>query len=110
MKRTNGFLALVIFTAALFASGCAHQLARTPVAVGETQRAGAGAQATTAQSKALPGKVVAIADGDTLTVLDTGNTQYRIRLTGIDAPESRQAFGTRSRQHLASLVFGKGDV
>ncbi len=61
-----------------------------------------------AQSKALSGQVVSISDGDTLTVLDSGNTQHHIRLGGIDALESKQAFGTRSRQHLADLVFGKG--
>ena len=58
-------------------------------------------------SNALAGKVVAIADGDTLTVLDSVNAQHRIRLQGIDAPESGQAFGTRSKQHLSDLVFGK---
>jgi hypothetical protein len=42
-----------------------------------------------------------------LTVLDSANTQHRIRLQGIDAPESSQAFGTRSKQHLSDLVFGR---
>jgi endonuclease YncB( thermonuclease family) len=35
----------------------------------------------------LTGKVVKIADGDTLTVLDGANAQHKIRLAGIDAPE-----------------------
>jgi endonuclease YncB( thermonuclease family) len=60
-----------------------------------------------AQSRPLVGRVVAITDGDTITVLDSNNTQHRIRLQGIDAPESRQAFGTRSKQNLSNLVFGK---
>jgi endonuclease YncB( thermonuclease family) len=34
----------------------------------------------------VTGKVVAIADGDTLTVLDGANVQQKIRLAGIDAP------------------------
>ncbi len=34
----------------------------------------------------ITGKVVAIADGDTLTVLDGANVQHKIRLRGIDAP------------------------
>lgn len=55
----------------------------------------------------LTGKVVAIADGDTITVLDASNVQHRIRLQGVDAPEHRQAFGTVSRTHLGDLVFGK---
>lgn len=60
-----------------------------------------------AQAEILTGQVVKIADGDTLTVLDTSKQQHRIRLTGIDAPERKQAFGTVSRQHLANLVFGR---
>jgi len=55
----------------------------------------------------LTGKVIRIADGDTITVLDHTNTQHRIRLQGIDAPEKAQAFGNASRKHLASLVAGK---
>ncbi len=53
----------------------------------------------------LTGRVVAIADGDTLTVLDDSKVQHKIRLAGIDAPEKGQAFGTRSRENLAGKVF-----
>jgi hypothetical protein len=59
------------------------------------------------EPKTITGKVVAIADGDTLTVLDTANTQHKIRLHGIDAPEKGQAFGTKARENLAAKVFGK---
>jgi endonuclease YncB( thermonuclease family) len=55
----------------------------------------------------LSGKIVAIADGDTLTLLDSDKRQHRIRLDGIDAPEATQAFGSRSRQSLADLAHGK---
>lgn len=55
----------------------------------------------------LHGRVVSVADGDTVTVLDNDNQQYKIRIMGIDAPEKRQAFGDRSKQHLSQLVFGK---
>jgi endonuclease YncB( thermonuclease family) len=55
----------------------------------------------------IEGKVVAIADGDTVTVLDEGNEQHKIRLSGIDAPEKKQAFGDRSKQAMAKFVFGK---
>lgn len=55
----------------------------------------------------LVGLVAKVADGDTLTILDAGRHQIRIRLADIDAPEKRQAFGTRSRQSLAELCAGK---
>lgn len=55
----------------------------------------------------LAGRVVQVADGDTITVLDAVNTQHRIRLQGIDAPERAQPFSNLSRQHLAGLVAGK---
>lgn len=53
----------------------------------------------------LEGRVVGIADGDTLTVLDAARNSHRIRLLGIDAPEHGQAFGERSKQSLARLTF-----
>lgn len=55
----------------------------------------------------LRGKVVAVADGDTLTLLGAGNVQTRVRLSGIDAPERGQPFSQRARQELSGLVFGK---
>jgi micrococcal nuclease len=56
---------------------------------------------------AFTGKVVSIADGDTLTVLDDNHSRSRIRLFGIDAPEKGQAFGMRSKENLSDKVFGK---
>jgi micrococcal nuclease len=53
------------------------------------------------------GKVIAVADGDTITVLAPGNRPTKVRLAGIDAPERNQPFGQKSRQHLADMVFGK---
>ena len=55
----------------------------------------------------ITGRVVAVTDGDTIKVLDADNTQYKVRLTGIDAPEKKQPFGDASRKNLASLVAGK---
>jgi endonuclease YncB( thermonuclease family) len=45
--------------------------------------------------------------GDTLTVLDASKLQHRVRLNGIDAPETRQPFSQVSKDHLSSLVFGQ---
>ena len=58
-------------------------------------------------SKMLQGKVVSVADGDTITVLDAEKIQHKIRLQGIDAPEKAQAFGAKSKQALYELVHGK---
>jgi len=55
----------------------------------------------------LTGKIVELADGDTVTVLDERKQQHKIRLAGIDAPERKQPYADASRKHLASLVFGK---
>jgi len=54
-----------------------------------------------------PAKVVGIADGDTCTVLNSENQQIKIRLAGIDCPESSQAFGTRAKQALSDKIFGQ---
>lgn len=50
------------------------------------------------------GDVVRIIDGDTVVVL-VDRQQVRVRLADIDAPESGQAFGSRSRQSLADMIF-----
>lgn len=63
--------------------------------------------ALNAGAATISGRVVAIADGDTLTVLDSGNQPHKIRLAGIDAPEKAQPFGQRSKQHLSDLAFNR---
>ena len=55
----------------------------------------------------ITGRVVGIADGDTLTVLDQSRRQTRIRLAEIDTPESHQPYGSRAKQALSELAFGK---
>ena len=54
----------------------------------------------------LTGKVVGVTDGDTVTLLVKQKT-LKVRLYGIDAPETKQSFGNRSKQALAAMVFGK---
>lgn len=55
----------------------------------------------------LTGRVVAISDGDTLTILDSSKKQIKIRLGEIDTPESRQPYGNKAKQELSDLAFGK---
>ena len=58
-------------------------------------------------AESISGKVVSISDGDTLTILDNSNTQTRVRLAAIDAPEKAQAFGQRGKQELSDICFEK---
>jgi endonuclease YncB( thermonuclease family) len=51
------------------------------------------------------GRVVGVLDGDSLVVLHEGR-EVQVRLHGVDAPESGQAFGNVSKRALSNLVFG----
>ncbi len=55
----------------------------------------------------LRGRVVRVADGDTVSVLDARGEQHKIRLFGIDSPERDQPHGTRAGRELAALVEDK---
>ena len=60
----------------------------------------------TALAGQLSGKVVGISDGDTITVLQ-GRQQFKIRLYGVDCPESSQEFGRKAKELTSSIAFGK---
>lgn len=55
----------------------------------------------------LIGRVVGIADGDTLTLLTPQREEVRVRLADIDTPERRQPYGSRAREALSDLAFGR---
>lgn len=59
------------------------------------------------QGAELVGKVIAIADGDTITVLDEDRRQHKVRLQAIDAPEKGQEHWRASKQQLAGRVFSQ---
>jgi len=61
----------------------------------------------TLNAETLSGKVIHVADGDTITILDSSHQQLKIRLSGIDAPEKAQDYGQRSKEHLNGLVQGQ---
>jgi micrococcal nuclease len=50
--------------------------------------------------------VVSVLDGDTLEVLHHQHPE-RIRLSGIDCPEKRQAYGNNAKHAASALAFGK---
>ncbi len=52
-------------------------------------------------------RVIGIKDGDTVVLLTAAKTEITVRLSEIDAPERKQAFGTVSRTFLSDLIFGK---
>ncbi|WP_027358057.1 thermonuclease family protein [Desulforegula conservatrix] len=56
---------------------------------------------------ALEGKVVGISDGDTVTVLTPEKQQIKVRLYGVDCPESHQDYGQKAKQFTSDLVFSK---
>ena len=58
-------------------------------------------------AETLTGRVVKVIDGDTVTVLDASKIQHKVRLAGIDAPESNQPFGQKSKEALSALVAGQ---
>lgn len=60
-----------------------------------------------AAAEILQGKVIGVSDGDTVTVLDSSKTAWKVRLMGIDAPEKNMPFGRKSKESLSGLIFGK---
>lgn len=81
----------------------------------ETERLLTKLKSNLPYSKELKGKVVSIADGDTVIIVVADNStkskkQYRIRLNDIDAPESKQAFGNKSKENLKNYIYQKDVV
>jgi len=59
---------------------------------------------TPAAAQTVSGKVVGVSDGDSLTLLVQGNRQIKVRLEGIDAPETGQEFS----RELEGRTFSAG--
>jgi len=56
----------------------------------------------------FPARVVAVADGDTITVEPIqGGDRVRVRLQGIDAPEINQPYGQAARAFVSEAVLYK---
>lgn len=74
----------------------------TAVAVAAFLYAGTGMAA-----ERIPCRVVGVSDGDTIKCLTHDKRELKVRLAKIDAPESRQDFGSRAKQKLSEKVFGR---
>ena len=53
------------------------------------------------------GQTIDVADGDTITVLNQNNESIKIRLGGVDCPESSQVYGNKAKQFVVSKVSGR---
>jgi len=62
--------------------------------------------AARAGAESFSGKVVGVTDGDTISVMRDGEA-VKVRLSGIDCPEKKQAYGERAKQFASDLAFGK---
>lgn len=60
-----------------------------------------------AEHLTLTGRIVRVLDGDTVTLQDERQTLHKLRLAGIDAPESAMPYGHQATLYLVSLVFAK---
>lgn len=58
----------------------------------------------------LRGRVIHVHDGDTYTILVEGNKQVKVRMQGIDAPESGQDFSKKAKEYLRTLIIQKNVV
>jgi micrococcal nuclease len=52
------------------------------------------------QDLVIRGKCVGVLDGDTCTLLVSGNKRIKIRIAFLDAPELGQPFGYRAKQAI----------
>lgn len=58
----------------------------------------------------LRGRVVSVADGDTITITDATNARHKIRLDAIDAPEKTQPYGPEAAARLEELLSQLGGI
>lgn len=59
------------------------------------------------QVQTIAGKLIAVSDGDTFTLLSSDKTEYKIRLNGIDCPEKGQDFSKKAKNYTYQFCQGK---
>jgi endonuclease YncB( thermonuclease family) len=102
-------LAVVYLTAGGLLGSLLDHLARAssptkPVAAVAQNLPGVLAMADTHR---IAARVIGVTDGDTVEILESTGPRESVRLTGIDAPEHGQAFGSESTQNLSGLILQK---
>ncbi len=60
---------------------------------------------TSSESQTITGKVISVADGDTITILDKKYRQTKIRLYGIGTPEKGQPYGKAAKKFTSKLTY-----
>lgn len=65
---------------------------------------------THAQAAEIPVKIIQITDGDTVGMIDAEKRYFKVRLSGIDSPERKQAFSDKAKEALSAKVFEKDIV
>ncbi len=83
-------------------------LAAVLLHVHDTRREDAGQPAPIGlHTTIITGRVVKVADGDSLVIRTSDKKRVEVRLFGIDAPEGGQAFGNKSRDALKQKIGGR---
>ncbi len=63
---------------------------------------------TSTQDTTVYGKVIGIADGDTITLLiDNTTTTIKVRLASIDCPERKQPYASVAKQFVSDEIFNR---
>jgi len=60
-----------------------------------------------APASGMSGRVLKVADGDTITIVDKQGEKHKIRFFGIDSPEFDQAYYRAARNTMTMLVSGQ---
>ena len=107
LKKILIMLGLVVGAISCINMGATDTGKPSKAPVAETQVVNAAkTNSTVKKGTILRGKATKISDGDTITIEQQG-VKYRIRFYGIDAPESSQVYGAKSRLALENIIKDK---
>ena len=114
MKKYQLLRLLILVGLSLLNHSCAsqsltdntHTFPGADTSPSEIQQTAQPPRPETHQPQTFTAKVTRILDGDTIEVQNT-NSILKIRLQGIDAPETVQPFGDTARQKLTNLILNK---